>query len=101
MKIFAVFMTVVMLLSGLALCKDDEALNSKEKVELSKSFEDDHDSGDVCSPFCPCARCPFSILPQLSEKSRIYQLSKKIFTDATWGNPIQISPSFWQPPKFA
>jgi len=104
MKIFAVFMTLLIFLSGFDRCKDEFVVDSdcKEKTSISKNDQENHDKNEVCSPFCQCARCPFSItLPKKQILAIIYRAIANDFFVNIEGNPTGISSSIWQPPKFA
>jgi hypothetical protein len=104
MKAFALFMTIIIFLTGFDFCKDEDvmALSCKEKVQLVKSGKERAEQSEVCSPFCQCARCPFSIvLPQTQHFILIDQPLETNFTIPVSGIPTPISPSVWQPPKFA
>ncbi|WP_432714660.1 hypothetical protein [Pedobacter sp.] len=89
MKAFAIFMTIMIFLTGLDLCEDNDAMNSKNHIE-------------VCSPFCHCAHCPIStVLPQELPALHSFQPMQRIFSRSDSRVPTQMSPSVWQPPKFA
>ncbi|KQR68333.1 hypothetical protein ASF92_15825 [Pedobacter sp. Leaf176] len=101
MKLFAIFMTVLMIFTGFDPCKDKDIINSYIKIEVSKAGKDKPDRS-VCNPFCNCTRCPFSILlPQQPPLLLTYRPVKGVFIiTINSGTPIRISPSVWQPPRF-
>jgi len=97
-------MTLLVFLSGFDLCKDDIVMNvdGKEKTGFVKSDQENQGKNELCSPFCQCARCPFSILlPQKQLILLVYKPVKIRFPRSIVGNPTGISPSVWQPPKVA
>lgn len=97
-------MTILLFLSGFDLCKDDFVMNvdSKEKTGLGQTDADGKGKHEVCSPFCQCAHCPFSILaPQKQFVTLAYRALKLSFPHSISGNPTGISHSVWQPPKVA
>jgi hypothetical protein len=104
MKVIAIFMTLLVFLSGFDFCKDEQAINvgSKEKTGVIKTAQTSKDSNEVCSPFCQCARCPFSVLLPVQQPyvAALEPLKDKfVFTNG--GVPTGISLSVWQPPKVA
>jgi hypothetical protein len=104
MKVIAIFMTILLFLSGFDFCKDDFAMGDgcKEKTGLVKTDQERKDKHEVCSPFCQCARCPFSILlPQEQYVTLAYEPLKIRFPRSIARNPTGISPPVWQPPKVA
>jgi hypothetical protein len=104
MKVIAIFMTILLLLSGFDFCKDDEVIDAdgKEKTALVKIDREHQDEEEVCSPFCQCARCPFSILlPQKLLVNLPDQALKIKFLLPIAGDPTGLSASVWQPPKAA
>jgi hypothetical protein len=104
MKVIALFMTVLLFLSGFDLCKDDFVMkvDAKETTGLAKTDQESKDKNEVCSPFCQCSHCPFSILlPQKQVVILAYKPLKLSFPRSISGNPTGISLSVWQPPKVA
>src|SRR5690606_2540535 len=101
MKAISVFLTFILVLAGLDLCKDYEVVNDhKETIELAKNGGENQRETDVCSPFCHCIRCPFSA--QIAQKvlpASYFQLLYRFYPSTIEGNPIQFSTSVWQPPK--
>lgn len=106
MKVFAIFMTIIMLLTGVDVCKEASGCESGEKTELCKmekdAHEPDHDQELPCAPFCHCARCPFSIMipVQIANLNPI-RLEGYNFNSILLGKPSDVSFSIWQPPKLA
>lgn len=97
-------MTVLIFLSGFDFCKDDQGINvgSNEKTALIKTAHTGGDKNEVCSPFCQCARCPFSVLLPLTQPRIVaYKPLKNKFLFIIGGVPTGISLSVWQPPKVA
>jgi hypothetical protein len=104
MKVIAIFMTLLILLSGFDFCTDNEGINvgSKEKTSLVKTAKAGTDKNEVCSPFCQCARCPFSVLlPSTQPSVLAYKPLKNKFSLTIAGDPTGVSGSVWQPPKVA
>jgi len=101
MKVLAIFMTLFMLLSGFDFCKDEAVVaGGKEKTEVVKSGNGCPDEKEVCSPFCQCARCPFSVLiPQKQVTAEVYKPLETEFLFTIAGNPTGVSVIVWQPPK--
>jgi hypothetical protein len=101
MKLFAVFMTILMILTGFDPCKDKDIINSYTKIEVSKAGKENADKS-VCNPFCNCTRCPFSIvLPQQAPILLTHHPVRGIFIiTIDSGTPTRISASVWQPPQF-
>ena len=83
-------------------CADTEiARYDKEKSEIStSSTQQDHEEGDVCSPFCHCACCAgfslnhslaaVSIVPVYPQSHKTYFLPAEV---------IEIVLPIWQPPR--
>ncbi|WP_370527289.1 DUF6660 family protein [Pedobacter sp. SYSU D00535] len=102
MKVLALFMTVIMLFTGFDLCKDEESCGSKKQVELSRTQDEHPQDSDLCSPFCNCTRCPFSVLlPQGLGALQSFHTLVPQYQKERSANPIRVSPSVWQPPKLA
>ena len=92
-------MTVIMLLSGIDLCKDQETAEPA-KTELTASGKGKTENRDACSPFCTCAHCPFSILlPEAQSAAESFHLSMSNYGESPSGSPNAVSTSIWQPPK--
>jgi hypothetical protein len=96
-------MTILLFLSGFDLCKDDFMnVDCNEKTGLVKTDQERKNKNEVCSPFCQCARCSFSVLlPQKQFSILTYKPLEINFPSSIEGNPTGISPSVWQPPKVA
>lgn len=104
MKAFAFFMAIIIILTGFDFCKDEEIAtsNSGDKFELVNANIDHDEKGEVCSPFCNCTRCPFSVvLPQNAQDILVDEVMDRNLTFVDSGIPTQLSPSLWQPPKLA
>jgi len=104
MKAIAIFMIILLFLSGFDLCKDDFVMSAdcKEKAGLVKTDQESKRKNEVCSPFCQCARCPFSILlPQKQLVIILYRPLRIKFLHTISGVPTGISSLVWQPPKAA
>lgn len=100
MKFLAVFMTILMLASGLNLCADAGSCDNNQKAELHSQGQEQQSADEMCSPFCHCARCAFSIL--LPEKIKVIKTafsSADKFSYVQIAAPIRVSSSIWQPPK--
>lgn len=102
MKLLAVFMTILMLFTGFDLCEDQDSSENEGRVEVGKTSDDNHQEEEPCTPFCHCARCPFSVvLPSVSRQHIISFLKIEKFDGYISPTPIQFSPSIWQPPKYS
>jgi len=101
MKVFAIFMTLFIFLSGFDFCKDEAVVaDGEEKTEVLNSGNGCTDEKEVCSPFCQCARCPFSVLiPQKLVAVEVYKPLETEFLFTIAGNPTGVSITVWQPPK--
>lgn len=97
-------MTLILLLSGFDFCKDEIVMkvDGQENSAAVHTDQDQKDQHEVCSPFCQCAACPFSILlPQKQYVIIAYKPLEIKFPRRIAGNPTGISPPVWQPPKAA
>lgn len=93
-------MTILVLASGFDLCADTGSCNDEEKTELSTSDNQSQEKGEMCSPFCHCARCAFSILlPNEIETIKVIYSSSDKFRYVLNASPIKVSSLIWQPPK--
>jgi hypothetical protein len=101
MKVFAIFITVLVLLTGFDLCKDEVGSEGKKKTEL-KAGNSSNEQDSACTPFCNCARCPFSVMiPTVITDLLIDNTLIRKFCSILPATPIEVSASVWQPPKFA
>lgn len=62
MKFLALILSIYILALNLAPCDDYTALNDEVKTEISQAIGDDHQhqSSDLCAPFCICQCCHMS-----------------------------------------
>ena len=102
MKFLAIFMTILVLASGFDLCADTGSCDEEERTELSKSDNKSQEKSEMCSPFCHCARCAFSILlPEKVEAFKVKYSSSDKFRYVLNALPTKVSNLIWQPPKSA
>jgi len=102
MNFFAILMTVLIFASGFDLCAEIKSCDSENKTELSSSSDTHQQKSEMCTPFCHCSRCAFSIiLPEKIKASSINAFSVDSFNSSQTVILTQISSSIWQPPKFA
>lgn len=96
MKFLAIFMTLFMLASGFDLCTDFDTCDSDETTLIT----DKQASPELCSPFCQCAQCPFSVLipGPLTEMSALLPIAANFIYPAI-GDPTRVDSAIWQPPK--
>jgi hypothetical protein len=103
MKFLAIFMTVLIFTSGgLDHCAEAGSCNNNETTELHASGKEKEAMGEMCSPFCNCASCSFSILlpEKINEPCINYSLMDS-FGYILNAVPLKIGSSIWQPPKVA
>lgn len=102
MRVFAIFMTILMLITGFDLCKDEESYINSQKTALSTAEENTHEQESPCTPFCNCARCPFSVVVSTRTTGLLADITVgQKFHCVLPGTPIEMSASVWQPPKFS
>ena len=102
MKVFAIFMTVLMLITGFDLCKDEDSYAGRQKTGFSKAANDAHEQSSACTPFCNCSCCPFSvIIPAGTTRLLADNTIIEKYENISSGTPIQIGSSVWQPPQFS
>jgi len=103
MKFFAFLMASLLLaLSILPWAGEGITLKQgKVKAEITKQHDhQEQEHNDACSPFCHCTCCTgFSINHFFDEISSLAGIDSQFYTPYLPGNPIQYSPSIWQPPK--
>jgi hypothetical protein len=103
MKIFSIFMTVLLLAIGFVPCKDGKDMSKgKVKTELTadQHHDDDTHHEDGCSPFCVCACCSLqsvhaSILHFIPAANLLVTEYDLPGTD----DVQELSRPIWQPPK--
>ncbi|WP_207535596.1 hypothetical protein [Desertivirga arenae] len=99
MKVLAIFMTILMLITGVDLCNNLDKNESKASTEMGKSNEK-HSDEAPCSPFCHCARCPFSVvLPSVLIELSVSIIKGEKFSEYSSMQPVHFASSVWQPPK--
>lgn len=103
MKAFAIFMCVIMFLTAFDLCGESDSCGSENKIEITTKDTEKHQAeSGVCSPFCNCSRCSFSVLvPEIIKATSLTVFSLCNFKSLVDAAPTTISSSIWQPPKNA
>jgi len=102
MKALAIFMTILIFLTGFDFCKEDVVVNSRTATEHFKRSADQQEKNGNCTALCQCARCSFSILLSADPNDiTSSDLKNSKFIPILSGTPVQVSPSVWQPPKTA
>lgn len=100
MKAIALFMTFLMIVTGFELCNDSENGICNGDTEYSQIPTDTHKEESPCTPFCNCARCPFSIV--VTEADVVLLKSSKPtiqFAIASVQATNAIITFIWQPPQ--
>lgn len=88
--------------SGFDLCEEINLFDRNETLESVYFEQEKQPERDICTPFCHCGRCAFSIiLPEKLKENCIYTLPKGNRSAVTDLVLLQISPSIWQPPKLS
>ncbi|MES3017236.1 MAG: DUF6660 family protein [Bacteroidota bacterium] len=103
MKFLAILLSVVMLAMAFDLCLDEDSCGESCNTELSGQ-EDRTTSNDdaICSPFCHCVTCPFSILlPSKISSIPKAASSQQRYTDISESVTLNVKNAVWQPPKAA
>ncbi|WP_423146043.1 hypothetical protein [Rubrolithibacter danxiaensis] len=102
MKIFTIFMALLILAMGVNLCRDKDFCDGKETTTLSKTGKEEPAKSGSCSPFCHCTRCSFSILlPKSLTGTRTQFLTLRTIFISSESIAAGINSAIWQPPKFA
>ncbi|WP_207420382.1 hypothetical protein [Desertivirga brevis] len=102
MKVLAIFMTILMLITGVDLCNDLDSYERNVRKEVGQADNGKHPDEKPCSPFCHCARCPFSvILPSILNVLNISFIKSEKYEAYSVTYSIQFAVSIWQPPKAA
>jgi hypothetical protein len=102
MKLFALLMSVYMLLLSAMPCNDAADCERKSMVKIEQSGQgDDHEEHEEnCTPFCICTCCASSAIhnPVLI-KHQVFS-PEKIFNEFFTAQAFTINPdAIWQPPR--
>jgi hypothetical protein len=100
MRALSIFMIVLTFITGFDLCNDQEVYRNETAVENTEPGTDKHQDEAPCTPFCNCARCPFSVmLPSQGIEFHVLTIPVEKFSTYLGLKPLQIISSIWQPPK--
>lgn len=102
MKILTLFMAALMLtLAFVDLCNDGEKSCAAASAVQQKQDRND-EALELCSPFCNCARCSFSVLiPQKHRGGAVAETYSVYSTIRPERLPFAVAIPVWQPPKMA
>lgn len=100
MKVLSIFMMVFILATAMRLCPDDDPCEDRGKIELTEAGKEHRKVGNLCSPFCHCSRCFFSILfsGKVSEFNLSFIAEDPVRT-LSGDNLTEVIFAIWQPPK--
>lgn len=99
MKVLVLFMTFLIFASLFDLCGSTDNCLENEKIGAVDWSQGPFES-NVCSPFCSCATCSFSVLmpvPSDISKKTEFLLSGQDKINIEYG--IQFCNAIWQPPR--
>jgi hypothetical protein len=102
MKFFAFIMAFLVLALSIMPCADTNAMpNAKEKTEIAKSSQQQHDNHrDECSPFCTCTCCVgIALLGNFKKATGIIPPSAQVYSSMIASALFTIPLPIWQPPQ--
>lgn len=104
MKVFAVFMSFLILGLTVMPCMDAVAFSIEDhKTELSSQGNcGDHEDRDDCSPFCSCTCCAGStVINGTVGIASVHIFPAKTYHTYLPTDPTAISRPVWQPPRLS
>jgi len=90
-----------MLAMAFDMCADTESCDYSGITEFSKETEQQPESGNLCSPFCHCLRCPSILLPAILSGFPDAGFLKEKFNFQSESVMLNVRKAVWQPPKAA
>ena len=101
-KYIAIILSVLTIVLSALPCDDELAHNDTYNIALnSNSHDDDHNSKDLCSPFCTCVCCANVVVEPIfdQELTIIDTINTELNTTYLFSFSRDFSKSIFQPPR--